>query len=540
VDDYFCHGVALVSGRWAERGGAINRDNKKSAARPGIAWHVPGTGWLLFVTDALVICAAFALAITLRYDLGYLTAPSSYPQLGVCTGVFLACQAVGLLSMGLYRSRQRPTVRDKVLRIVFAVFGSTILNLILVWLWPQLGPSPDTLAVAAPLTALAIVGLRTVMMQFIDLNPIKRRVLVVGSGNLAHKIRRLRRRADRRRFEVLGFVALSDHDRREAARLDIAPVLSPDEARRLLPRLDEVVVALDDRRGAMPLDLLLDAKQIGVRIADIVQFLERETERLDLDLLRPGWLLYQRSSQTNALYRCLKRGFDVAFSVVLLTLTSPFLLVAALAILVEDGFDKPLMYRQARVGRHGQAFQLLKFRSMRVDAERDGPQWAKKDGDDRVTRVGRIIRRFRLDELPQLWNILRGDMSVVGPRPERPEFVASLAGVLPLYSYRHAVRPGLAGWAQLNFPYGSSVEDARMKLSYDLWYIKNTTIIDDLMILLQTCEVVIWGRGTSMAGSSDGNRGGSDSPPQVGNQSDAPASSLPGGSVTSPRKPDAA
>jgi sugar transferase (PEP-CTERM system associated) len=495
---------------------------------------------LLFATDVLAICGAFALAITLRYDLAYLVSPSSYPQLGICAGVFLACQTVGLLSMGLYRSRQRPTVRDKILRLLFAVFGSTILNLILVWGWPRLGPSPDTLAIAAPLAALALVGLRTLMMQFIDINPIKRRVLVVGSGKLAHKIRRLRRRADRRRFEVLGFVALSDQDRREAARLDIAPVLSPDEARQLLPRLDEVVVALDDRRGAMPLDLLLEAKQIGVRIADIIQFLERETERLDLDLLQPAWLLYQKSRQTNAIDRALKRCFDVAFSVVLLTLTLPFLLVAALAILVEDGFDKPLMYRQARVGRHGHVFKLLKFRSMRVDAERNGPQWAKKEGDDRVTRVGRILRRFRLDELPQLWNILRGDMSVVGPRPERPEFVASLTGVLPLYSYRHAVRPGLAGWAQLNFPYGSSVEDARMKLSYDLWYIKNSTIVDDLMILLQTCEVVIWGRGTSMAGTPDGNRAGSASPPQAGTLSGGSVSSLPSGSVTSPRKADAA
>jgi sugar transferase (PEP-CTERM system associated) len=503
---------------------------------------VPGPGWFLLAADTLAILAAFALAITLRYDFAYLTADSSYPQLGVCTAAFLLCQVVGLLSMGLYRSRQRPTVRDKVLRIVFAVFGSTILNLILVWIWPALGPSPDTLAVAAPFTALAVIGLRTVMMRFIDLNPVKRRVLVVGSGKLAHKIRRLRRRADRRRFEVLGFVALSDADRAEAAKLDIAPVLSADEGRQLLGRLDEVVVALDDRRGSMPLDLLLQAKQIGVRIADVVQFLERETERLDLDLLHPAWLLYQRSSQTNALYRMLKRCFDVAFSVVLLTLTSPFLLVAALAILVEDGFDKPLMYRQSRVGRHGQVFQLLKFRSMRVDAERDGPQWAKKDGDDRVTRVGRIIRRFRLDELPQLWNILRGDMSVVGPRPERPEFVSSLAGVLPLYTYRHAVRPGLAGWAQLNFPYGSSVEDARMKLSYDLWYIKNTTIVDDLMILLQTCEVVIWGRGTSMAGSSDGNRGSSGAPPREASwgATDTAAGSLPGGAATSPRKRNAA
>jgi sugar transferase (PEP-CTERM system associated) len=506
-----------------------------------MAWHVPGPGWVLLAADVVAILAAFGLAIVVRYSVDHLTDPAAYPGLAVCTAVFLACQVVGLLSMGLYRTRQRPTVLDKVRRVVFAVCGSTVLNLLLVWWNPDLGPGRETLAVASPLAALLLVTTRVLMLRFIDLKLMKRRVLVLGSGAAAAKVSRLRRRADRRRFEVVGFVALSDLDRREATRHGIAPLLSLEEARRLLPGMDEVVVALDDRRGALPLDFLIHAKHIGVRIAEIVQFLERETERLDLDLLRPSWLLFERSSQTNALYRILKRGFDIAFSVVLLTATSPLLLGSALAILIEDGPGQPLFYRQTRVGLHGRSFRLLKFRSMRVDAERDGPQWANKAGDPRVTRVGHILRRFRLDELLQLWNVLLGDMSVVGPRPERPEFVQSLEHALPLYSYRHGLRPGLAGWAQLNFPYGSSVEDARMKLSYDLWYIKNTSICTDLMILLQTCEVVIWGRGTSMAGNGDSSR--DTIPAMASRQAAGDDGLLPNGagrSVPSPPKEDAA
>ena len=180
---------------------------------------------------------------------------------------------------------------------------------------------------------------------------------------------------------------------------------------------------------------------------------------------------------------------------------SPILVVTLIAIRIGDGPSAPVLYRQRRVGLHGRVFNLLKFRSMRVDAEvGTGPRFSSA-GDDRITRIGRLIRRFRVDELPQLFNVIRGDMSVVGPRPERPEFVEVLARQESLYLYRHGVRPGLTGWAQLNFPYGASMDDAREKLTYDLYYIKNTNIITDLLILLQTLEVVVWGRGTSMSGS---------------------------------------
>jgi len=442
---------------------------------------------LLLATDIVAIWAGFACA--LAFDVAAPARSSLIPPFGMQTAVFGACQIIGLLSMGLYRVRQRPTVRDKILRILFAVFGATILCLGLVWAWPALGPSSTTLLLAALFAAAALVALRVPMMRIIDMNPIKRRVLVVGSGKLAHKIRRLRRRADRRRFELLGFVADTDADRREAARLEITPVLTVAEARNLLPHVDEVVVALDDRRGAMPVDLLFEAKQIGVRIADVIQFLERETERLDLDLLQPAWILYQKSSQTNALYRFVKRVFDMAFSVLLLTLTSPLLLVSSLAILIEDGSGKPLMYRQSRVGRHGQVFQLLKFRSMRVDAERDGPQWARQDGDDRETRVGRILRRFRLDELPQLWNVLRGDMSIVGPRPA---LLDEITAYDDWHRDRLRVKPGITGLWQIS--YARELKFEEMVL-LDVDYIENWSLLQDLTIVLRTVPYLLTNRG---------------------------------------------
>jgi lipopolysaccharide/colanic/teichoic acid biosynthesis glycosyltransferase len=249
-----------------------------------------------------------------------------------------------------------------------------------------------------------------------------------------------------------------------------------------------------------PTAQLLRHRSVGIPVRDIVDFLEQETGKIDLDVLHPGWLIFATSGHSRWGFRVLKRMLDVTTGVSMLVLTSPLLLLAVASVRIEEGWQAPLLYRQRRVGRGGRVFELLKFRSMRLDAEKGGPLWASRQGDDRVTRAGRLMRRFRVDELPQLVNVIRGEMSIVGPRPERPEFVGKLNQHLPLYDYRHCMRPGLTGWAQLNFPYGASIEDANEKLKYDLFYIKNTTILFDLFILMQTLEVVIWGRGTSMAG----------------------------------------
>ncbi len=461
----------------------------------------PTTVLALFLVDGLVAAVAFYLAIGLRFSFNAALVTQSVGPLSLRALVFTGSVVVGLLSMGLYRPRQRPTLAETAVRVILGVTVGGFFGMILFYLVPSVSFGRGALAIAMLIGALLVFSVRLGMLHLLDFNTIKRRVLVVGAGEAAAKIHRLRRRADRRSFDVVAFIALNDDERQAAAQLEIEPLLTLEEARGTR-RIDEVVVALDDRRGFLPLEFLLHQKQRGVPVTDVVDFLERETERLDLDILRPSWLLYEKSSQTDILYRWLKRLFDLLFSSGLLLLTSPVLILAVFSIRIESGMSAPVLYRQCRVGRHGRVFDLIKFRTMRVNAEQHtGPRFASTN-DDRVTRTGRLLRRFRLDELPQLLNVILGDMSVVGPRPERPEFVEILSRQVPLYGYRHGVRPGLTGWAQLNFPYGASMDDAREKLTYDLYYIKNTNIVTDLLMLLQTLEVVVWGRGTSMSGGA--------------------------------------
>jgi sugar transferase (PEP-CTERM system associated) len=232
----------------------------------------------------------------------------------------------------------------------------------------------------------------------------------------------------------------------------------------------------------------------GVRITELVTFLERESGRVQLDVIHPSWLIFSEGFRRNSVREALARVLDVGVSLILLAITWPVILVTALAIKLCDGFAAPVLYRQTRVGRLGEPFELIKFRTMAVDAEANGAQFAQPR-DPRVTKIGGFLRRTRCDELPQLWNVLRGHMSLVGPRPERPEFVAQFNDTLPYYAERHYVKPGLTGWAQLCYPYGATERDTIEKLQFDLYYVKNHSILFDLAIILQTIEVVLWGKG---------------------------------------------
>jgi sugar transferase (PEP-CTERM system associated) len=259
--------------------------------------------------------------------------------------------------------------------------------------------------------------------------------------------------------------------------------------------VDEIVVGPDDRRGTLPVDALLECKQRGVAVTELAEFFEREAGKIKMDLTNPSWLVFSDGFNISPVRRTVKRIFDVAMASLVLLLTWPLMLLTALAIRLESGRGAPILYRQERIGENGKSFPVIKFRSMRTDAELDGvARWATKN-DCRVTLVGRFIRKTRLDELPQLWNVLRGDMSIIGPRPERPQFVDDFNTKISYYSLRHCVKPGLTGWAQLRYPYGSSFEDAEEKLKFDLFYVKNHNFIFDLAILIQTVEVVLFGRG---------------------------------------------
>ena len=263
-------------------------------------------------------------------------------------------------------------------------------------------------------------------------------------------------------------------------------------------KVEELVVAVDERRrsesGGYPLDELLDCKLAGIRVSEDISFLERETGRLDVRSLSPGWLVFTDGFRYSPVRDAIERMFDILASSMLLLVTWPLMLLAAAAIKLEDGLRAPLIYSQERVGYGGEVFSVRKFRSMRVDAEKDGAQWAQKN-DSRVTRVGGFMRKSRIDELPQILNVLVGDMSFVGPRPERPEFVEDLAKQIPYFKERHRMKPGITGWAQISYRYGASIQDAEEKLKYDLYYIKNHGLLFDLFILVRTVEIVLLGAG---------------------------------------------
>jgi sugar transferase (PEP-CTERM system associated) len=258
--------------------------------------------------------------------------------------------------------------------------------------------------------------------------------------------------------------------------------------------VDEIVVAIGERRGGrMPLRELLDCRLSGVLVLDMSSHFERMLGQIRLDALRAGWLIFGGGFRQGTGRTVVKRIFDIVAASILLVVFSPLMLITALLIVLEDGI--PILYRQERVGLNGRLFNVIKFRSMRRDAEKDGtPRWATQN-DDRVTRVGRVIRRLRIDELPQLFSVLAGHMSMVGPRPERAYFVDQLTKEIPFYAVRHSVKPGVTGWAQVRYHYGSTVDDAAQKLQYDLYYVKNHTLLLDLVVLFETVGVVVSGKG---------------------------------------------
>lgn len=353
---------------------------------------------------------------------------------------------------------------------------------------PFLSVATSAFAPAFGLAVVGVTGARLAYLRWNDARAGKRRILVIGAGKLASKLETLAARANgRRALEIVGYLPVDGLRETKDTRvlIDAASV----EAAVRKHDVDEIVVAVRDRRACLPMTDLLACKLKGTKIMDLPTFFERETGRLEIDALNPGWLIFSDGFEQSPYKRALKRAFDIAASTVVLLLAWPIMLATAIWIYLED--QGPIFYRQERVGEDGAGFELIKFRSMRVDAEGSGvPQWAKKN-DDRVTRVGRVIRKIRVDELPQVLNVLKGEMSFVGPRPERPYFVNQLNRTVPYYACRHAVKPGITGWAQVRYPYGASVEDAVQKLQYDLYYVKNNSLFLDVIILFQTLRVLV-------------------------------------------------
>jgi sugar transferase (PEP-CTERM system associated) len=376
------------------------------------------------------------------------------------------------------------------LAVGFAAGGLVLMALF--YLVPELLLWRGVLLPAVLIGFLLVCLIRLLSTKLFSEDLFRRRVLFLGAGRrVASSLQRVRRRADQRGFKIMGFIAIAGDDIQvqpdrlipsEPSLLDVATSLD----------IDEIVVAMDDRRLSFPIEPLPVCRLNGVEVIDLVEFLERETGKVNVKLMSPSYIIFSPGFSRSAARNFTARAFDILGSVALLFLALPVMLLAALAIVSDGG---PVLYRQVRVGLEGKPFNLLKFRSMRVDAEQGGKaQWAARN-DDRVTPIGRILRKYRIDELPQLVNVLKGEMSIVGPRPERPEFVEDLACRIPYYRERHYVKPGLTGWAQLCYPYGSCEDDAVEKLQYDLYYVKNHSLLFDCAILLQTAEVVLWQKG---------------------------------------------
>jgi sugar transferase (PEP-CTERM system associated) len=464
--------------------------------------HVHNHFLVLVLLDLVAFVLAPIAAALLRYVGSSDSVRLYVPPLGPIAVIFGSLMWLGMLAMGLYSPRQRARIGGITLRVIVSATGAFVVYATLMYIMPGLFVGRGVLGLAALIAAVAAAVLHVAFERFFADDTLKRRVLVLGDGRRASSIRRLRRRSDQRGFVIVGFV----HCEGDAAPDADAETAVFAAGRRVVPGediaafcrscgVDEIVTAMDDRRRGFPLNALVRCKIDGIDVVDLVDFLERETGKLRLDLLHPGWIIFSRGFRAGPVADAVVRLLDIAASLLLLAISLPFMLAAIIAIKIEDGWRAPVVYRQERVGLGGRVFEVLKFRSMRVDAEAGGrAQWAAK-GDARVTRVGAVIRKLRLDELPQIFNVLRGDMSLVGPRPERPQFVEELAREVPYYVERHTVKPGVTGWAQLCYPYGSSVQDAVEKLQYDLFYVKNRSLLFNVMVLLQTVEVVAFGKG---------------------------------------------
>ncbi|MFC0384068.1 exopolysaccharide biosynthesis polyprenyl glycosylphosphotransferase [Muricoccus vinaceus] len=444
----------------------------------------------LFMLDAAFLALACYAAVLLI--------ATDHP-IGPAALAFPATDLMFLYALGLYRREALIETGDMLGRVPIAAGASSLISWAATAALPGGFALPNAhlmFAACVPCFAAAGLAARLTLQLLRRRGAFRRRLLVIGAGRRAWDlIWVLRREARTLAFDVI-FVHADVMG-------EVDPRLTKDPGSRIVVGLkdllatvrglnpDQIVVAPDERRG-LATDSLLACKMAGYPVTEYAQFLEKEIGRIDLKRLDLGWLLYSDGFVMGTMDRCLKRALDLTIGAVLLFLVSPTLLVAALAVKLED--PGPALHRQDRVSRGGRVFRILKLRTMASNAEGCGAVRVAK-ADPRMTRIGLILRRTRLDELPQLLNILRGDMAFVGPRPERPDFTQKLSSQLPLYEERHLVRAGLTGWAQVNYPHGASLNDARSKLSYDLFYVKNFGILFDLRIILQTLHVMFWPSG---------------------------------------------
>ena len=441
---------------------------------------------MLTLLETMVLFQAMVLGFEVRF------LNESVPLPVLPAAMFTVVMLLMMTGLGMYQAQAEP-FRTTIQRLIVAYGLSLMVMSLIYYLFPETYVGRGVLAVTSVFAVAGVLAVRVIFFRVTDFGLPKRRILVLGNGPDAEEtIRFLHEHGGGRSIQYAGlYPVVADGDTPEGERR-----VNHEHLLRTVKdlRVSEIVLALRERRGGvLPLRQLLDCKLKGVRVMDLTSFYEREMGLLKIDTLRASWLIFSQGFDQGLLRDMIKRSFDVAASLALLTLTLPILLLAMLAVMLESG--RPIFYRQERVGQGGVPFTIMKLRTMRKDAESDGrPKWAGAN-DARITAVGRILRRSRIDELPQLFNVLRGDMSFVGPRPERPFFVRLLLEDIPYYDVRHSVKPGVTGWSQVRYPYGASVEDSLAKLQYDLYYVKNHSLFLDLLILIDTVQVVLLGKG---------------------------------------------
>jgi sugar transferase (PEP-CTERM system associated) len=449
---------------------------------------------LLLLAEAAVVFGAIVGAVYLR-----LGAEDSHVELMLRQGFLKAglatifCLAAFYL-FDLYDFIVMHDRRELVLRLVQALGLAWVALALAFYAFPQLMLGRGISLIALPLALGLMVSWRISIHWLLGHPDFGEKILIVGSGNLAVEVAREMLDRPDAGYRIAGFVG-TDPELLGKSLINPRVIGLTSELDEVVRRegIDRIIVAMGERRGQLPTAELLQLSLAGtVDIEEGASFYERVTGRVSLNMIRPSWLIFSSRGRQARISGIARNIVHRIVALIGALCSLPIALVTAILIKLDS--RGPVLYKQERVGKNGSAFTVMKFRSMRTDAEKSGPVWASLD-DDRTTRVGKLIRKLRIDEIPQFWNILRGDMDFVGPRPERPHFVAQLAEEIPYYEQRHLIAPGLTGWAQIKYPYGASIEDARQKLQYDLYYIKNQSLMLDVIIVFETVKIILFGRG---------------------------------------------
>jgi sugar transferase (PEP-CTERM system associated) len=436
----------------------------------------------------LVVLAMMIVFVTQVGSLDTMLPMASTQVVSIAAGMFVINSA-----SGLYQKTPSFSLNQAIARAALALLMVLPLTWLVFGLLPADLENRDAVRMAALVGVAAVVLRRVVASHWASSHQAKNRILILGAGPSAQLVTNTLRENDPN-VHVVGYYPSPNES---GCSVDAGQVLPTSRSLSATARelnVDEIVVALTERRsGSMPLRDLLDCKLVGVKVFDVNTHFEKTMGQIRIGFANAGWMVFGDGFNQGFARTAVKRLFDLVSASLLLIAASPIMLLAALLIKLDS--RGPVFYRQERVGQDGTTFEVIKFRSMRQDAEKDGkPRWASVH-DDRVTKVGQFMRRTRIDELPQLWNVFKGEMSMVGPRPERPFFVEQLTDQIPYFAVRQSVKPGVTGWAQVRYAYGATVEDSKEKLQYDLYYVKNHTLFLDIVILFETVAVVLTGKG---------------------------------------------